>query len=129
MQPAPLQLLPVDQLPEVVVVLQVQTADAVARAGAGHRKAAARAATRPPPREIAWLLIRYRMDNGLTQEELAERVGTSHSQISRIESGRHRPNLDTLERIAHALDLKLLVEFESTKNGRSKRDLVKAVSG
>jgi len=52
-------------------------------------------------------------------------VGTSHSQISRIESGRHRTNLDTLQRIATALDLKVLIGFESRdKNGRTKRELV-----
>jgi ribosome-binding protein aMBF1 (putative translation factor) len=76
-------------------------------------------------REIAWLLIKYRMDKGLSQEKLAELVGTSHSQISRIESGRHRTNLDTLSRIAHALDLRMVLGFESTtSSGRAKRDLV-----
>jgi ribosome-binding protein aMBF1 (putative translation factor) len=76
-------------------------------------------------REIAWLLIKYRMDKGLTQEQLAELVGTSNSQISRIESGRHRTNLDTLLRIASALDVKMVLGFESkTAGGRAKRDLV-----
>ncbi len=76
-------------------------------------------------REIAWLLIKYRMDKGLSQEQLAELVGTSHSQISRIESGRHRTNLDTLSRIAHALDMRMVVGFETTTSGgRTKRDLV-----
>jgi UDP-N-acetylglucosamine 1-carboxyvinyltransferase len=76
-------------------------------------------------REIAWLLIKYRMDKGLSQEQLAELVGTSHSQISRIESGRHRTNLDTLARIAHALDMRMVVGFETTAaGGRTKRDLV-----
>jgi DNA-binding XRE family transcriptional regulator len=64
-------------------------------------------------REIAWLLIKYRMKHGLTQQQLAERVGTSYSQISRIESGRHMTSIDTLLRIAHALNLKLIVGFES----------------
>ena len=76
-------------------------------------------------REIAWLLIKYRMDKGLSQEQLAELVGTSHSQISRIESGRHRTNLDTLSRVAHALDMRMVVGFETTTaGGRTKRDLV-----
>ena len=76
-------------------------------------------------REIAWLLIKYRMDMGLSQAKLAELVGTSNSQISRIESGRHRTNLDTLSRIAHELDLRLVLGFESTTpNGQAKRDLV-----
>ena len=65
-------------------------------------------------REIAWLLIKYRMDRGLTQQQLAERVGTSYSQISRIESGRQKTNLDTLLRIARALDLRVAITFEHT---------------
>lgn len=82
-------------------------------------------AARAPFQEIAWLLIKYRMDKGLTQQELAEKVGTSYTQISRIESGRHKPNVETLLRIAHALDLKMLLGFEaSTKEGRSKRELI-----
>jgi transcriptional regulator with XRE-family HTH domain len=36
----------------------------------------------------------------LSQQELADIVQTSNTQISRIESGRHRTNLDTLTRIA-----------------------------
>ena len=75
-------------------------------------------------REIAWLLIRHRMDRGLSQQELAEMVGTSHSQISRIESGRHRTSLESLERIARALDLRVVIGFESAHNGRTKRELV-----
>lgn len=96
------------------------------------RRRAARSATyrqqqaeRAGFREVAWLLIKYRMDKGLSQQQLAERVGTSHSQVSRIESGRHRTNLDTLQRIATALDLRVVIGFESRdKNGRAKRDLV-----
>jgi transcriptional regulator with XRE-family HTH domain len=76
-------------------------------------------------REISWLLIKYRMDKGITQERLAELVGTSNTQISRIESGRHRTNLNTLKRIAEALDITLVVGFESkTRDGKAKRDLV-----
>ena len=76
-------------------------------------------------REIAWLLIKFRMDKGLSQQELADLVGTSNSQISRIESGRHRTNLDTLTRIAHALDLRLVLGFEAASpSGRPKRELV-----
>lgn len=82
-------------------------------------------ADREGVREIAWLLIKYRMDKGLSQAQLAELVGTSHSQISRIESGRHRTNLDTLSRIAHALDMRMVVGFETTTStGRTTRDLV-----
>lgn len=76
-------------------------------------------------REIAWMLIKYRMDHGLTQQQLAERVGTSYSQISRIESGRQKTNLDTLLRIAHALDPKIVIGFEGTsRDGKLERQTV-----
>ena len=76
-------------------------------------------------REIAWLLIKYRMDHGLTQEQLAERVGTSATHISRIESGRHKTSLSTLLRIAHALDLKLVIGFERpSRDGKLERQTV-----
>lgn len=82
-------------------------------------------AERAPFREIAWLLIKYRMDAGFSQQELADLVGTSHSQISRIESGRHRTNLQTLQRIATALNRNLVLGFETTDDkGRPQRDLV-----
>ena len=98
---------------------------ASARRAARSPEYRAQQADREGFREIAWLLIKYRMDKGLSQEKLAELVGTSNSQISRIESGRHRTNLDTLSRIAHALDLRMVLGFESTTpSGRAKRDLV-----
>ena len=104
--------------------------------GSSAEEASARRAQRSPEyraqqealsgcREIAWLLIKFRMDRGLNQQQLADLVGTSNSQISRIESGRHRTNLVTLTRIAHALDLRLVVGFESTSPaGKSTRNLV-----
>jgi ribosome-binding protein aMBF1 (putative translation factor) len=102
------------------------TADqASARRAARSPEYRAQRAEREGFREIAWLLIKYRMDKGLSQQQLADLVGTSYSQISRIESGRHRTNLDTLTRIAHALDRRIVLGFESTTpSGRAKRELV-----
>lgn len=67
---------------------------------------------------IAAQIILYRTRNRLTQEELARRVGTSHSAISRIESGQHRTSVETLRRIARALGLRLVVKFESVPAAR-----------
>jgi DNA-binding XRE family transcriptional regulator len=61
---------------------------------------------------IARQVIRLRACNGVTQVQLAARIGSSHSQISRIESGQHRPSVETLRRIAAAFDADLLVTFE-----------------
>jgi transcriptional regulator with XRE-family HTH domain len=58
-------------------------------------------------------VIQRRAALGLTQEQLAERMGTSHSAISRIESGQHRSSVSTLERLAAALDARLVMAFET----------------
>ncbi len=76
--------------------------------------------------ELARLVIKHRAALGLSQQELAERVGTSHSAISRIESGRHKTSVETLQRIAEALDLRLVLGFESGPPDRPVRELVGA---
>ena len=87
-------------------------------AEAARRRAASSEAYRSewarlePFEKIARQVIALRAQHGLTQQELAERVGTSHSQISRIESGQHRTSLETLRRIAEAFGLELAVTFE-----------------
>lgn len=67
--------------------------------------------TQATAREIAWQLVKFRMDTGLTQQELAALARTSHSQISRLESGQHLPSVTTLGRIADALQLRLTIAF------------------
>ena len=48
---------------------------------------------------------------GLSQRELAELVGTTQSAIARLERGGRPPRIDTLLRIAEALDCELAVEL------------------
>jgi transcriptional regulator with XRE-family HTH domain len=40
------------------------------------------------------------------------RVGTSHTVIGRIESGQHTLNVKTFERLADALNMRLLIRLE-----------------
>lgn len=51
------------------------------------------------------------MEMGLSQRELAERVGTTQSAIARLERGGRPPRIDTLLNIADALDCDLLVDL------------------
>lgn len=62
--------------------------------------------------EIARQVVHFRTLNHLTQRQLAELVGTSYSQIARLESGLHKPSVDTLQRIARALGRRLRITFE-----------------
>lgn len=48
---------------------------------------------------------------GLTQSELAEKMGTTQPTIARLEAGGVTPSLDTLHRAADALGLELVVDF------------------
>jgi predicted transcriptional regulator len=48
---------------------------------------------------------------GLSQRELAERCGTTQSAIARLERGGRPPRIDTLLRIADALNCDLVVEL------------------
>jgi DNA-binding XRE family transcriptional regulator len=52
-------------------------------------------------KRITWL----RKSKKLTQQALASQSGIQRANIARIESGRHRPSLETLERIAESLSL------------------------
>ncbi|OGF82895.1 transcriptional regulator [Candidatus Giovannonibacteria bacterium RIFCSPLOWO2_01_FULL_46_13] len=62
-----------------------------------------------PEFEIVSLLIRKRIQKGISQAELAERIGTKQSAISRFESGDYNPTIDFLHKIANGLDSKLKV--------------------
>ncbi|MCB9703283.1 MAG: helix-turn-helix transcriptional regulator [Myxococcales bacterium] len=53
-----------------------------------------------------------RESRNVTQQELAERVGTKQPSIARLESGRVVPRLDLLLKIAIALDSELVLNFE-----------------
>lgn len=57
-------------------------------------------------------IINKRISMGLTQKKLAEKVGTKQSAISRLESGRYNPSLIFLQKVAHALDSELRVNFQ-----------------
>lgn len=66
--------------------------------------------------EPEYALIREVMDKRLakkmTQKELAEKVGTKQSAISRLESGSANPSFQFLKKVASALDSKLTISFQ-----------------
>ena len=61
---------------------------------------------------VGRLLIQFRMEHDLTQEQLAHLMGTSAPTISRLESGTHVPSLTTLSRLAEAAGERLVIGFE-----------------
>lgn len=76
--------------------------------------------------ELARLVIKHRSALGISQKELAQRVGTSHSAISRLESGRHKTSVETLQRVAEALGVRFILGFESGPREAPTREIVSA---
>jgi transcriptional regulator with XRE-family HTH domain len=69
---------------------------------------------------IADQVVEQRLARGLSQKELAKLCGTTQSAIARLESGGRPPKIDTLLRIAEALDCELEVALRprtKTKGG------------
>jgi ribosome-binding protein aMBF1 (putative translation factor) len=67
---------------------------------------------------LAAAMIAVRAGAGLTQEQLAQRMGTTQAVIARLESGRVKPSTRTLERLAAATGTRLRIEFEATAKRR-----------
>ena len=66
--------------------------------------------------QVANQLLRARTKAGLTQDAVAERMGTTKSAISRLESaGKHTPSLGTLRRYAEAVGCELQVKLVPQK--------------
>jgi predicted transcriptional regulator len=60
---------------------------------------------------IADKVAERRLEMNLSQRELAERCGTTQSAIARLERGGRPPRIDTLLRIAEALECELVVDL------------------
>ena len=64
----------------------------------------------------------YRLQKGMSQGDIEKRTGLLRCYLSRVENGHTIPSLDTLAKIAHALDLPIGQFFgEHTGNGTLKR--------
>ncbi len=70
--------------------------------------------------EFAFLdeVLKARVESGLTQAEVAARIGTTQSAIARLESAepKHSPSIATLQRYAGAMGYKVEIRF--IKEGR-----------
>jgi len=70
---------------------------------------------------IATLLIEARTRANLSQQQLADRMGTSQSTIARLESGSAKPSFTTLERIAKATGMRVRISLEPAGRTRSRK--------
>ncbi len=77
-------------------------------AGAGYQRA--RRAL-----ELGEQIRGLREAHGISQAELGRRIGSTQPAIARLEAGRVSPTLETLDRVAGALDVELVVGFEDAQ--------------
>ena len=56
-------------------------------------------------RAVATRLVEYRAEHGITQTELARRLGMKQPAVARLEAGEHNPSLETLARLSAALHI------------------------
>lgn len=63
--------------------------------------------------ELAETAYRARETAGLTQTELARRMGTTQSAIAAVESGARTPTVDLLERLARACGQRLTIRIDA----------------
>jgi transcriptional regulator with XRE-family HTH domain len=71
---------------------------------------------------LASQLIEARTRAGLTQAQVAERMGTSQSTIARLESGTAKPSIATLKRYAHATGARVRITLEPSRRPKRPRD-------
>jgi DNA-binding XRE family transcriptional regulator len=70
------------------------------------------------PRALGSSLRQRRIDAGVTQRELGERIGFRQPAVARIEAGRQTPTIGTLQRMAEALGCDLVVRIPRCAGGR-----------
>ena len=61
--------------------------------------------------EIAYQILQLRKREGLSQAELAKKVGTKQTNIARLESGQQNFTIETLQKLAKALRRNLKIDF------------------
>ncbi|MEP6954767.1 MAG: helix-turn-helix transcriptional regulator [Solirubrobacteraceae bacterium] len=77
-----------------------------------------------PYEALARIVIMRRATHGVSQAELARRMQTTPSVVSRIETRQHATNARTLQRLAAALDARAVVGFEFGPENARERNLV-----
>ena len=60
---------------------------------------------------LADALVKARSDADMTQEDVAQKMGTTQAVIARLESGRTMPSTRTLKRFAEATGTRLRICF------------------
>ena len=66
--------------------------------------------------DMAHELVAARARAGLTQADVAARMGTTQSVIARLEGGKRQPSMRTVQRYANAIGCRAVVRLERTES-------------
>ncbi len=61
-------------------------------------------------RAVALKVLAYRTEHALSQRDLAKQLDMTQPQLARLEAGEHNPTIDTLARLAQALDTEFAID-------------------
>lgn len=64
-----------------------------------------------PEMDVIRAMIDARIEQNLTQKELAARTGIDQADISKLENGTRNPSLKLLKKLAFGLGMQLKIEF------------------
>ena len=62
-------------------------------------------------REFADVILRYRIDEKLSQRQLAKRLGVSQPRVAKLESGEHNPSVDTIVSVVRQLGVEFAIDI------------------
>ena len=72
--------------------------------------------------EIGQRIRNYRIQNGLNQEELAEKCGLHPTYIGQVERGEKNATIESINKIVSGLDLSLSKLFENISSGEDNEN-------
>jgi ribosome-binding protein aMBF1 (putative translation factor) len=65
--------------------------------------------------DVAIRVVQYRVKHGLSQAELARRLGTRQPNVARLEAGEHEPSIATLSLLAQVLNQDFSVDVKPSR--------------
>lgn len=83
-------------------------------------------------RKIGTRIQKFRLDNKMTQEALAECIGSTQKYISSLEAGNHRLSFDTAVAIAKALQISvdsLVADYDDSNDESTLHEILNSIRG
>ena len=70
---------------------------------------------------LAYNIVYFRLQNGWSQEDFADRLGTTPTYVSNLENAKRNTRIDYIDHIAKILNVELFQLFEIRENIENRR--------